>query len=336
MKMRFIPRLAPRLLVVLVTLAAAATAAADEIRLKNGDRLTGTVLTLEKGVLKFDTGHGTLGLPWADVTVLAVTDPIVVTVTGRPVQTVTIVAGDSGQILLQPGGAVALADVVGFARPDPPLAITGGANAGILRTSGNTDVSSLRLDGEVVARAVQNRYSASGIVNRTSDRGEETARNSTAAVRYDRFFSRRLYANASSLFTNDAFRDLDLRTAIGLGLGYQVADNTRFRVGVEGGYGYVSEHFGAAPDDSYQALRETLVADAYIGAKRLVLFHRNDVFFGVTGEDNLFVQTRNGARVALVGGLVATLQYDVDYDQSPAPGRTHSDQAVGFTFGYRF
>jgi putative salt-induced outer membrane protein YdiY len=327
-----------RLLVAftLLVFAFAAVAGADEIRLKNGDRVTGKVVSLEKGVLKFDTGHGALDVPWADVVGLAVTDPILVTMTGRPVQTVTIVAGDNGQIMLQPGGAVVLTEVVGFTRPEPPLKITGGANAGILKTSGNTDVSSVRLDGEVVARAARNRYGASGVVNRTSDRGADTARYSSAALRYDRFFSKRLYANASSIFTNDKFRDLDLRTAIGLGLGYQVADNSRFKIGVEGGYGYVNERLRSSPDDSYQALRETLSADAYVGARRLVLFHRNDVFFGVTGDDNLFVQTRNGARVALVGGLVATLQYDVDYDQSPAPGRKDSDQAVGFTFGYRF
>jgi putative salt-induced outer membrane protein YdiY len=334
--MRLTASLRTLLALALVIAGFAAAAGADEIRLKNGDRLTGKVVSLEKGVLKFDTGHGALDLPWADVVGLAVTDPILVTMSGRPVQTVTIVAGDNGQIVLQPGGAVVLTEVVGFARPEPPLKITGGANAGILKTSGNTDVSSLRLDGEVVARAAANRYSASGIVNRTSDRGAETARNSTAALRYDRFFSKRLYANASGIFTNDKFRDLDLRTALGLGLGYQVADNTRFKIGVEGGYGYVSEHYALSPDNSYHALRETLSADAFVGAKRLVLFHRNDLYYGVTGNDNFFIQTRNGARVALAAGLVATLQYDVDYTQSPAPGRKNSDQAVGFTFGYRF
>jgi putative salt-induced outer membrane protein YdiY len=320
---------------ILLVFGVATTASADEVRLKNGDRVTGTVVSLDGGVLKFDTGHGALDLPWADVVAVAVTGPIVVTMTGKPAQTVTIVAGDGGQATLQPGGAVALADIAGLARPMPALTITGGANAGFLKTSGNTDVSSLRLDGELVARAAANRYSASGQINRTSDQGVETARNSTGALRYDRFINKRLYANASGIFTNDTFRDLDLRSALGLGLGYQIADNSRVKIGVEGGYGYVSEHFKVSPDNGYQALRETLSMDGFVGAKRLVLFHRHDLYYGVTGDDNFFIQTRNGARVGLVGGLVATLQYDVDYSQTPAPGRKDTDQAVGFTFGYR-
>ena len=74
----------------------------------------------------------------------------------------------------------------------------------------------------------------------------------------------------------------------------------------------------------------------YLSGSDLIVFHRNDGFFGFTGEDNLFVQTRNGVRVGLAAGLVTTVQYDVDYDKSPAPGRKTTDRALGLTFGYRF
>jgi len=56
----------------------------------------------------------------------------------------------------------------------------------------------------------------------------------------------------------------------------------------------------------------------------------------LTGDDNLFVQTRNGVRLGLIDGLVTTLQYDIDYDRSPAPGRKQTDTSLGVTFGYRF
>jgi hypothetical protein len=64
--------------------------------------------------------------------------------------------------------------------------------------------------------------------------------------------------------------------------------------------------------------------DVFVVGTRVVAFHRNDGFFGFTGEDNLFVQTRNGVRVGLAPRFVTTLQYDVDYDKSPA-GRTEDD-----------
>jgi hypothetical protein len=231
----------------LALLLIATSAWADEVRLKNGDRYTGTVVTLDRGVLRFNTGHGIVDVPWAEVISLTVTMPIVLTATGRGEQTLTVAAAAAeGQVTIG-GATVALGDITAIRRPDPPVTVIGGANAGFLSTGGNTDVNSLRVDGELVTRARANRYTGSGQINRAVDRGRETARNATGAFRYDRFVTRQLYFNGSAIFTNDRFRDLDLRTAIGLGAGYQVADNPRAKLGVEGGYGYVNRRFSTSP-----------------------------------------------------------------------------------------
>jgi len=322
--------------VVLITFGVAPRAWADEIRLKNGDRVTGKVISLLKGVLKLDTGHGVLDLPWAEVTAATIDMPIILTVTGQPAETVSTLSLADGQIVVRPGVTIPAAQVVELARPAPPLTVTGGANVGFLSTGGNTDVNSLRVDGDLAVRADRNRYRTATVVNHAADRGVETASNYNISGRYDRFFNPRLYATASGLFTHDTFRDLDLRSALGLGAGYQVADTARVRFGVEGGYGYVKEQFGTAPDDSYHAIRENVSLDVFALGKRVTFFHRHDGFFGVTGEDNLLMQTRTGVRSGLGGGMVATLQYDFDYDKSPAPGRTTTDRSVGLTFGYRF
>ena len=66
------------------------------------------------------------------------------------------------------------------------------------------------------------------------------------------------------------------------------------------------------------------------------MFHQHDGYVGVSGTDNLFVNTLTGLRAGLVGGMVATLQYDFDYDRSPAQGRGTTDRSLSITFGYRF
>ena len=302
----------------------ATMAFADDVRLKNGDRYSGTVDTLAAGTLTFKTPHGDLAIPWGEVAGLTVADAIVVT-------------GIEGTVTSSPGGEIDIATTAALARPQPALVVDGGAGAGFVDTGGNTDVNSLRLDGEVVLRARENRYTFSGAVNRAEDRGLETARNWTSAARYDRFLSERLFVNANTILTSDAFRDLDLRTALGVGLGYQVADTPMLKLSVDGGFGYVNENFDTAPDDSYGALREAGKLDVFVvGGDRVVLFHQHDGYFGVTGDDNLFVKTQNGVRFGLVAGFVTTLQLDLDYDRSPAPGRENTDRTFALTFGYRF
>ena len=326
-----------RLTLLCAFLLLAAPAAADEILLTNGDRFTGTVVSLAAGVLTVDTAYGQVKIGWDSVANVAVTDPILVTVGTAAPTTVRITQGDApGRVVLDPGGPIELAQVVAFARPRPAVIIDGGANAGFLQTGGNTEVNSLRLDGDVVIRQLDNRYTATAAVNRAEDRGTQTAQNWNAGVNYDRFLTARLFANANAIFTNDRFRDLDLRTALGVGVGYQVFDTAMARLTANAGLGWVNENFEAGVDDSYTAARESAALDVVLVADRVTFFHNHDGYFGVAGEDNLFFRMRNGVRLGLFGGLVTTLQHDIDYDRSPAPGRRNTDRTFALTFGYRF
>ena len=298
-------------------------AAADELRLKNGDRYSGTVVALQAGTLTFKTPHGDLAVPWQEVDALIVEDAIDLT-TG------------TGETRRQTGGSIDVATTTALARPQPPLVVTGGAAAGFIDAGGNTDVNSVRIDADAVVRHLENRYTFGGAVNRARTSGIETARNWTATGRYDRFLTKRLFVTGSTILTNDPFRDLDLRTALGAGVGYQVLDTAAARLSVEGGVGHVRENFALAPDDSYGALREAAKLEVLLATERVTLFHQHDTYVGVTGDDNLFVKAQTGVRLALLAGFVTTAQLDLDYDRTPAPARRSTDRTFSLTLGYRF
>ena len=324
------------LCLLLLAVAGVCPAAADEVELKNGDRYSGSVVTMAGGMLKFDTGHGTLDVPWDDVVWATIDTPIVLTAVGIAPTTVPSVVVADGAAQAPPNVTVPASSIVTLTRPAGPPTLTGAANAGFHSSSGNSQVTSVRLDLQAVLRARQNRYTGNIVVNRATEREVETANNGTVDLRYDRFVSSRLYANASGLFTTDRFRDLTLRTALGFGIGYQVSDSTRLRVSFEGGYGYVNKQSVIAPDDRYQAARETVNLETSVLGPRFVLFHHHDGFFGLRGNDKLFVQTRNGLRIILIGSLQTTIEGDLDYDHAPSPGRQQTDRAFTLTFGYRF
>ena len=324
------------------------SARADEVGLANGDRYSGTVVSLASGMLAFDTGHGRVDLPWPGVSELTVEMPVVVTADGAARQTVSRLESTDGWVVLADGTPVPLTALRSLARPQSSFRVSGGASAGVLATGGNTAGNSIRVDADVVARLYENRYTARSTVNRSKDRGVQTARDASAEVRYDRFLTRTVFANGTALFTNDRFRDLDLRSNLGVGLGVQLSDNLRAKVQIEGGYGYVSERYASSlePDRNYSALREATNMELYFVAKRIVVFHRSDNFLsfsddtqtqlGTTAVRNVNVQMHNGVRIGLGLGLVMTLQYDLDYVRSPAAGRKTTDRRTGLTFGYRF
>jgi putative salt-induced outer membrane protein YdiY len=312
------------LLCLLLLLPSAARA--DEVRLANGDRLTGTVVRLEGGTLTFKTSGGELKLPWKDVTALVMDHPLLVLRTGAEPVSETIDAQTPE----------ALAAIEDIHAPVPPVIWHGSASAGILNTGGNTDVSSLRIDSEVTARRPVDRSSAGFTANRSVDRDVETARNWTATLGYDRFFDTRPFANVSLILTHDRFRDLDLRSALSAGIGYQAWQSPMATLSVTAGYGYVRENFATSPDDSYSAFEEGLKLDAKLAGQRVQAFHHHSGFFGLTGNDNLFWRMQNGLKLPLVARLVTTFEFDLDYDRNPAPGRVSTDRTFSLTFGYQF
>jgi putative salt-induced outer membrane protein YdiY len=311
-------------LCVLGLLLSVIPAAADELRLKNGDRVTGEAVALLDGKLTFKTPNGELVVVWDEVVSLTIDRPMIVTVKG-------------GQPELRSIEGLALGDIVAIAPPPPPLDWTGGVNAGFLTSGGNSDISTLRLDGEIVARRPKDRFSAGAAINRAEDAGIETADNWNLAFNYDRFLTDRLFINGNAIFTADEFKSLDLRTAIGAALGYDIWKTPRGLLSATGGFGFVNENFSEGfEDDSYTAVREGVRAIVFFVGRSVELFHNHDTYLGITGDDNLFFRMTNGARFKLVAGLVATVQSDLDYDRTPAPGRDNTDRTFALTFGYRF
>jgi putative salt-induced outer membrane protein YdiY len=321
----------------ILILSLALPAHADEVRLKNGDRITGLVGSLAGGTLTFKAPGGDLKIAWADVTSLAIDQPMLVTVgTAAPAAAVFAAADAAGRVTLVPGGPVALAAIVALTRPEPPWTFTGGAGAGIVETAGNTQVNNVRLSGDIVAKDAANRYTASLIATHANDRGVETARNWSAVGKYDRFLTSRLFANANANFTNDRFRDIDLRTALGAGIGYQLIETARATLTADGGLAWVNENFKSIADDSYTAAHESAGLQVQILPGRMQAFHLHDGYFGVTGDDKMFVRTQNGVRFGLAAGFVTTIEEDVDYDRRPSPGRRQTDRTFSLTLGYRF
>ena len=328
-------RLLPSVLLSVLCLPFVANA--DDLRLKNGDRITGTVTSLANGTLTFKATGGDLKVAWADVASLAIAQPMLVTVGTAPPISATFAAADAnGRITLVPGGPAALADIVTLSRPQPAWIITGGAGAGIVETAGNTQVNNVRLSGDVVATGAADRYTVAAVATHANDRGVETARNWSATGKYDRFVTKRLFVNANSNFTNDRFRDIDLRTALGAGVGYQLIDTPRMKLTADAGLAWVNENFRTISDDNYTAAHESVGLQIQALPGRVQLFHLHDGYFGISGDNKMFIRTQNGVRLGLAAGFVTTIGEDLDYDRRPSPGRRQTDRTFSLTLGYRF
>jgi len=330
------------MMLVMASVLATAVARADEVVLNNGDRITGKLVELADGTLTIKTEYaGTVKIDWDKVESFSTDAPVYVNI-GDNVVRATVSESTSGTATLQSdelptSGSVELSRLKSISYDKKPaVRVSGRINVGASTTSGNTNADQLNGEFEFVARTDKNRVTVLAEVNKAKNDGEQTESNWTAYLGYDHFVSERLYAYASASAENDKFKDINLRTTLGAGAGYQFYDTKKTNLAMELGLSYVNTDYIDAEDDDYPAARWAMNFTQKLFDSRIEFFNRDSVFSDLQDSKNYFFRTRTGLRFPIVERMNSTIQYNYDYDNQPAPGRVKEDKAWLFTLGYTF
>jgi putative salt-induced outer membrane protein YdiY len=319
---------------------------ADEVVMKNGDRLTGTVVRLLDGELVFKTAYaGEISIAWADIQTLKTDQPVTVLLEDDTLLTGELVPAPDGGVAIR-AEDLAETEILGLSRvsyinPPPEISgrgvtVDGRANVGVLVQKGNTDTETYHADIETVITGRINRITGFAELNQQADTGRETANNWRASGKYDHFLdpAKRQYLFANVGFEHDKFKDLDLRSTFGGGYGYRVwADDIR-NLDLELGANYVNEDFIVAADNGFAAGRWLVNFDHYLFRKHTQFFHRNLGLFSLENTRDVVIRTRTGFRFPLIARLNATVQVDVYWDGDPPPNTKSTDTRTSVNLGY--
>ncbi len=317
---------------------------ADTITLDNGDRLTGKILRMEGGKVVINTSYaGDIKIDLGHIRNLQ-TDGTMTVVLGNDQRLYGKLTGDGAEITVQPPGeGAARQESTGKVTDILPGVVTGREwkrsghlNVGWSDSSGNTELSRAHADGEFNAQQGKNRYTAGISINYATDHGSETESNGLAYGKYDRFFSQKWYAYANTSFEYDHFRDINLRTTLGVGSGYQAIASPRTNLALEGGIDYVYTDYNVASNDQFPAIRLALRFDHYLLPDKLQFFHKTEGYVSLENVKKSFARTQTGLRMPITGNFVATTEYDVTWDGDPQPGRVSTDRTLLFTLGYKW
>lgn len=317
---------------------------ADEVRLKNGDRLTGQVIRMQERQLILKTGYaGDISIVWQEVAGLETDSPMKVMLKDDTGIEGTAKAGENGSIKLYPGkleppAVIRLADVKAI-NPEPvqPVKIIARANVNITNERGNTNSDIYYLQGEFKARTAKNRYVVGGELNKEDAEGDTISQNWLVHGNYSRFLNKKWYLFANTLFEHDEFKDLKLRRTLGAGAGYQIFETPLVNLSISAGLAEVDENYYVAENNTYSAGQWSVNYDQYFFDKFVQLFHTDNGYISLENGSNWFLKTRTGLRFPLYKGFGATLQYNFDYDNQPSmDAQTREDTKFIFMLGYEF
>ncbi|MGB6598909.1 MAG: DUF481 domain-containing protein [Candidatus Acidiferrum sp.] len=253
-----------------VFLCVCATAVlADQVTLKNGDRLTGTIVKSDAKTLLIKTDlAGDVNVQWDAVTSivssqtlhLALKDgqTIVGTVTTNDGK-FEIATKDTGAIIASKDNVIDVRDdaeqkayddqIERLRHPHLTDFWSGLLDTGLSLTRGNSDSLTFSLSGKaarVTERDKISVYTTAIYSDSTIDGvNSATAHAIRGGVRGDLNVSNRLFVFGFTDFEYDQFQDLDLRNVIGGGLGYHVINTKTTTLDVFSGGDYDQDFFGA-------------------------------------------------------------------------------------------
>jgi putative salt-induced outer membrane protein YdiY len=331
-------------IIVMVSVLITKNSLADEVRLKNGDKLTGQIVRMQEGKLTLKTTYaGEITIIWQEVAGIQTDGSVKIVLTDETTLEGTTEAVEDGKMKLatdklETSSSFSLVDVKAV-NPEPvkPVRINTRANASVTSERGNTKSDNYYFDGEFVARTKKNRYKIGGELTNEKADGITTSQNWLSYGNYSHFFNENWYLYADTLFEHDEFKDLNLRATLGAGAGYQFFETPLLNLSISAGLAMVDENFDVAEDNDYSAGQWTVNYDQYFFEKFVQLFHVNTGFISLEDANDWFLKTRTGLRFPLYKGLTATLQYNFDWDNQPsAAAETEEDTKFIFLLGYEF
>lgn len=341
----------------LITLAASlaavsfgALASADTIVFKNGDRLTGTVLEMTDGKIKFKPAAigAEVLIDSVDISTFS-TDGLIdlQLADGTIVKQKVDAAGDGRVSFTGAAGAqeVGLTDLKSI---NPRTGWKGNIRGGFIINRGNTDNESFNAGFDLWRRSEQDRYKFGGqysLTNSEDSEGDKSATtdNWTVFGQYDYFFNEKLYGYGRVQVDHDRIAELQYRITPGVGLGYQWHEDAVWNFNTEGGVAYVYEKYeepdDATPDfdddDAYLALRLAYHYDRKLNDK-VLLFHNLEYLPGLDDLGNFQINTDIGLRTALTANMFSEFKFELRHDSQPAEGSKDNDLRYIFAIGWQF
>lgn len=321
----------------------ASVAAADEVLMKNGDRLSGKI-TFDGSKLTIETkNEGKISVDLKDVKTLSSEGPADVVLSDGQKIHGRIDSGADGKITLAPTqGPI---QVVPFARlhaiNPPAVRWTGSILLGGLLARGNTDSDSFNATADLDHKTEHDEITFHGqyFFSRERVPGDgihETVDDLLGRAKYQYTFAPKWYAYAAVEAEHDVIAGLDLRLAPNLGVGFQWSDKPAFSLSTEAGFGYLYRQYARNGG-------ETGSADArlayHIKAKlndKVSVFHDFEYLPGLDRIDNYFFDTDLGLRADLTAKFYTEIKIEYQYDSQPSPGHGPNDtryiMGVGLTF----
>jgi putative salt-induced outer membrane protein YdiY len=333
--------------------------AADQITLKNGDRLTGKIITADDKILTLKTAYaGEVKIDRAVVTAIQTDEVLNVTLKDQGDVLAKVDSGAEAAKLLKPDGAVVTVEpaAVSSLRDDASQKAwvreqervnhprlndfwSGFISFGLANASGNSKSSTISTAASATRIAGKNKmglnFAQIYATQSTTAPFGTTASRISGSFRIDRDLSPKLFVYGINAYDYDRFLDLDLRTALGGGLGWHTWKNPRGFLDLAGGGNWNREKFSTSTGPLVRNSAEAHIGQefGYELFKKLKLSERLGFLPNLSQTGEYRLNFDSTASVPILKWLEWNVGFNSRYLSNPLPGKRKNDTIL--TMGVR-
>jgi len=318
---------------------------ADVVLLKNGDRISGTIVSAAGGKVvitpDFDKTSN-ITVKQTDIATFSSPTPMLIKLAGGAVINQPVETGATGQIKTsavgaQPPQAIPLDKID---KINPNYAWTGSVSANGLYSHALQDTAQIGLNGDIGRTTDNDKITASAgflyAEQKTQGVSSTTANTWFTAAQYDYYLAKPWYVYANTRFEADRINYLAFRATPGVGVGYQWFDAPDLSFSTEGGITYVYQDYTVGGTNSNASVRVAYHLTKSWSNNRVSLFNDGEFLESVEGGGNYLANADLGVRVGLTKTMFSKAEADLNYTNQPAPGAqqtvTKYTIGVGWTF----
>ena len=343
------------------------SARADQVTLKNGDRLTGTIVKSDAKIMLIKTEFaGEVSVQWDAVTSITSTQPLHLGLKDGETVVGTVATSDgkfevatktTGEVTAPKDTVVAVrndeeqkaydAEIARLRNPRLTDFWSGILDTGLSVTRGNSATLTYNLSAKAARVTTRDKISvystAVYATDATTPPSRTTAHAIRGGIRGDLNVDDRLFVFGFSDFEFDQFQHLDLRNVLGGGLGYHVINTKNTVFDVFGGGDFEQEYFSPNPPIEPTSLTRKsgeIVLGEELNTKvnnRTTFSEKFSLFPNVSNVGEYRFQLDATAATRLKTWLSWQVTYSDRYLSDPLPGLKKNDVLLStglrLTFG---
>jgi len=326
---------------LLVVISVPVYSFADIVYFENGDRLSGDIASLIDNKLTVEnTPVGKVEVDAAKIKTFSTDEPINIFYPDGESEKRVIEKSDEGLVAVKNNDSdeikqVEISEIFRIDKVEDPVIWSGNIRSGLNGSNGDSDTLNFNAGLNLQRRSIKNRTIFNGQYIFQQSDGETDENKWFTDLKHDYFINDKLYSFSLFRIEQDHSSDLDLRTILSTGLGYQWIERDDLKFATEAGISWLYEDYSTGMSDNKISARLAYLYENNLW-DRATFFNNLEFFPQITDPSDFFLTTTAGLRTNVTKTIFMEARVLFEHDSSPAEGTGKNNVNYLFSLGMNF